>query len=61
LTASCSDHFTSDVRTPRTHWKGGWVGLRADLDVEAEIRFPSLPVPGMEIWQFSLYPSYYTD
>jgi len=26
--------FTSGVRVPGTHWIGGWVGLRAGLDME---------------------------
>jgi hypothetical protein len=25
--------FTSRERDPNTHWKGGWVGPRASLDV----------------------------
>jgi hypothetical protein len=27
-------HFSPEERTPGTHWTGGWVGPRADLDIE---------------------------
>jgi hypothetical protein len=30
--------FIPGERTPDTHWIGGWVGLRASLDVEARIK-----------------------
>jgi hypothetical protein len=29
--ASRPGHFIPGERAPRTHWIGGWVGLRADL------------------------------
>ena len=30
---------------PNTYWRGGWLGLRADLDT-----LGSLPLPGMRSW-----------
>jgi hypothetical protein len=33
--------FTLRERTPRTHWIGGWVGLRAVLDAVMERKIPS--------------------
>jgi hypothetical protein len=34
-------------RTTGTHYTGGWVGPRADLDTEATVNFLS-PLPGIE-------------
>jgi hypothetical protein len=34
-------------RAPGTHWIGGWVGLRAGVDVVAK-RKNSQPLPGLE-------------
>jgi hypothetical protein len=31
--ASCTSCFTPGERDPGTHWRGGWVGLTADLDI----------------------------
>jgi hypothetical protein len=32
LFASHSSHFTPWGKSPTTHWTGGWVGHKADLD-----------------------------
>jgi hypothetical protein len=39
--------FTPSENTPRTHWTGGRVGLRAGLDTENREKNP-LPLLGME-------------
>jgi hypothetical protein len=44
--ASRSCRFTPGERAPDTHWIGGWVGPRADLNVEKS-KFLSLP--GLEL------------
>jgi hypothetical protein len=39
--ASCIFSFTSSEKAPGTHWLGGWVGPRTDLDVVAKRKIPS--------------------
>jgi hypothetical protein len=39
--ASHPGHFTSRERAPRTHWIGGWVGLRTILDAMVKRKIPS--------------------
>jgi hypothetical protein len=39
--ASCTGCFTSRVRAPGTHWTGGWVGLKAILDMVVKRKIPS--------------------
>jgi hypothetical protein len=40
--ASLPGHFTPGERAPGTHWIGGWVNPRADLDdEEKKIRGPT--------------------
>jgi len=38
--ASCPGHFAPRERTPSTHWIGGWLVPRADLDVVVKRKFP---------------------
>jgi hypothetical protein len=45
--ASRPGRFTPGERTPGTHWIGGWVDLRADLDDVENRKF--LTVPGLEL------------
>jgi len=39
--ASCPDHFTPQERGPSTHLMGGWVGLRAGLDMVVRRKKPT--------------------
>jgi hypothetical protein len=39
--ASRPSRFTPRERAPDTHWKGGWVGPRAGLDVMVKRRIPN--------------------
>jgi hypothetical protein len=41
LSASRSSLFTPKERDPGTHWVGGWVGTRADLEVAVKRKIPS--------------------
>jgi hypothetical protein len=41
-------HFTPGVKTPITHWIGGWVGPKAGLHMVAKEKIPSLLVLGIE-------------
>jgi hypothetical protein len=53
-------------RTPGTHWTGGWVGPRADLDAKARRKIlclcrglnPGRPVRSQTLYWLS-YPGYY--
>jgi hypothetical protein len=47
--ASRPGRLTSWERTPGTHWIGGWVGPRTDLDV-VEKRKDIFISPGIETW-----------
>jgi hypothetical protein len=40
---SCHRNFTPGEITPIIHWRGGWMGLRADLDIvtKRQIPFPN--------------------
>jgi hypothetical protein len=40
-------HFSPGVKAPGTHCRGGWVGLRVDLNTDARRKI-LLPLPGME-------------
>jgi hypothetical protein len=44
--ASRSCRFTPEERTPGTHWIGGWVGPRADLDCVVKVKGKDIPVTG---------------
>jgi hypothetical protein len=46
-TASHPGRFTPGERAPGTHWIGGWVGPRADLDDVEKRKF--LTLPGSEL------------
>jgi len=37
----CPGYFTSREGTPSTCWLGGWVGLRASLDVVEKRKIPA--------------------
>jgi hypothetical protein len=39
--ASCPSRFTPRERAPGVHWIGGWVGLRAGLDMVSKRKIPS--------------------
>jgi hypothetical protein len=39
--ASCPSHFTPKERAYGTHWIGGWVALRANMDVVLKRKIPS--------------------
>jgi hypothetical protein len=45
--ASHPGRFTPGERAPGTHWIGGWVGPRADLDDAEKRKF--LTLPGLEL------------
>jgi hypothetical protein len=45
--ASHPYHFTPEDRAPGTHWTGGWVDPRADLDDVEKRKF--LTLPGLEL------------
>jgi hypothetical protein len=45
--ASRPDRLTPGERGPGTHWIGGWVDLRADMDDEEKRKF--LILPGLEL------------
>jgi hypothetical protein len=45
LQAYATLHFTRGEGAPDTHWKGGWVGLRAGLDT---VEKKKLPMAGTE-------------
>jgi hypothetical protein len=47
--ASCLCRFTAGETAPGTHCVGGWVVLRAGLDV-TEKRKNIFPLPGIELW-----------
>jgi hypothetical protein len=51
--ASRPDRFTSGERVPSTHYIGGWMGPRGDLDDVEKRRYFTLP--GLEIQNVSLY------
>jgi len=38
--ASQPDHFTQTKRASSTHWIGGWVGTRADMDMAIKRKDP---------------------
>jgi len=42
--ASCLGHFIPRERTPGTHWIGGWVGPRANLEAVEKKKISILPV-----------------
>jgi hypothetical protein len=44
---SCPGHFTTGERAHSTHWIGGWVDLRADLDELEKGKF--LTLSGLEL------------
>jgi hypothetical protein len=44
---SRSGRFTPGERVPGTHWRGGWVDLRAGLDNLETRKF--LTLPGLEL------------
>jgi hypothetical protein len=46
--ASCPCHFIPGERVPGTHWVGGWVDPRADLDNMEKWTF--LTLAGLELW-----------
>jgi hypothetical protein len=41
LSVSCHDRFTPKETTLFTHWVGGWMGSRADLDTVVKRKIPS--------------------
>jgi hypothetical protein len=45
---SLPGRFTPRERVFGTHWIGGWVGPRADLNAVAKGEIRALPLPGME-------------
>jgi len=51
-------HFTPSERASGMHWRGGWVGPRATLDVVA--KRDSLPLQGINLWS-PTHRSHYTD
>jgi hypothetical protein len=58
--ASPSCCFTSQETDPGIHWIGGWVGLRAGLDV-IEKRKHFLSLPGIEPQEVQPVARRYTD
>jgi hypothetical protein len=52
-----SDRFNGEERTPGTHWIGGWVGLRADMDAMGKRKI--LLLPGIETRCSARGPSLY--
>jgi ribosome modulation factor len=53
--------FTPGERAPRSHWIGGWVDPRANLDDMAKLKF--LTPPGLELRPSDVQPvaSLYID
>jgi hypothetical protein len=45
--ASCLGHFTIVDGAPDTHWIGGWVGPRTDLDDVKRRKI--LPIPRLDL------------
>jgi len=52
--ASYPCHFTPGEIAPSTHWIGGWVGLRASMDMVVKTKKKSWSLPGIEAQLSSL-------
>jgi hypothetical protein len=43
--------FTPRKRTPGTHWTGGYVDAKPDMDTTVKRKFPALPGPELPVMQ----------